>query len=65
LAMANVGSITREHLLLLKDMITQLLKNKPFYKCQQCGFMGKNLHWQCPSCKQWNTIKPIPELDGE
>ncbi len=65
LALANVGSITREHLLLLKDIITQLLKNKPFYKCQQCGFMGKNLHWQCPSCKQWNTTKPIPELDGE
>jgi lipopolysaccharide biosynthesis regulator YciM len=59
LVILNPLSITGKHLLLLKDMTTQLLKNKPIYKCHHCGFTGKNLHWQCPSCKQWNTIKPI------
>jgi len=65
LALENSESITREHLLLLKGMTTQLLKDKPIYKCHQCGFTGKSLHWQCPSCKHWNTIKPIQGIDGE
>lgn len=49
--------LNHEHLLRLKEMTAQLLKNRPLYQCQQCGFAGKNLHWQCPSCKQWNTTK--------
>jgi len=63
LALANVESITRQHLLLLKEITTQLLKNKPLYKCHHCGFPGKTLHWQCPSCKQWSTFQPIKEID--
>jgi lipopolysaccharide assembly protein B len=59
LVISNPDSISRDHLLLLKDMTVQLIKNKPLYKCHHCGFKGKTLHWQCPSCKQWNTIKAI------
>ncbi|EIJ42672.1 putative N-acetylglucosaminyl transferase [Beggiatoa alba B18LD] len=65
LALSNSSSITHEHLLLLKDMTTQLLRNRAIYQCNHCGFRGKTLHWQCPSCKQWNTIKPIQGIDGE
>jgi lipopolysaccharide biosynthesis regulator YciM len=65
LALTQPNSVTHEHLSLLKDMTTRLLKNKPIYKCSHCGFMGKSLHWQCPSCKQWNTAKPIQGLEGE
>lgn len=65
LALIKRDNISHEHLYLIKDMTTRLLKNKPIYKCRQCGFMGKSLHWQCPSCKQWNTIKPIQGIDGE
>lgn len=65
LALSRTGNITYDHLLLLKDMTKQLLKNKPVYKCHHCGFTGKTLHWQCPSCKQWNTIKPIQGIEGE
>ncbi|OUD14333.1 lipopolysaccharide assembly protein LapB [Thioflexithrix psekupsensis] len=65
LALMRAGNITHDHLLLLKDMTKQLLRNKPIYKCGHCGFTGKTLHWQCPSCKQWNTVKPIQGIDGE
>lgn len=65
LALAKPKSITHEHLLLLKEMTTQLLKNRPVYKCSQCGFTAKKLHWQCPSCQQWNTHKPILGIEGE
>ena len=59
------ASISRDHLLLLKDITTPLLKNKPAYKCHQCGFTARKLHWQCPSCQQWNTLKPRQGIDGE
>jgi lipopolysaccharide biosynthesis regulator YciM len=65
LALSKAESITHDHLLLLKDVTTQLLKNKPVYKCSRCGFTARKLHWQCPSCKQWNTLKPIQGIDGE
>lgn len=58
-------NVTREHLLLLKDIITQLVKNKPAYKCIHCGFTTRKLHWQCPSCQQWSTLKPIQWVNGE
>ncbi len=29
------------------------------YACEQCGFEGTSLHWHCPSCRHWSTIKPV------
>ena len=52
-------------LLILRNLTAALLRNKPIYQCQKCGFSGKSLHWQCPSCKQWNTVKPIRGVEGE
>jgi len=65
LVLAKEHCISHQHLLLLKDMAAQLLKDRPTYKCSQCGFSGKSLHWQCPSCKQWSTVKLIQGIDGE
>jgi lipopolysaccharide biosynthesis regulator YciM len=61
------GSVGGAHdiLLILKTITDQLLENKPVYKCSNCGFNGKSLHWQCPGCKQWNSIRPIHGVDGE
>jgi len=28
------------------------------YQCNQCGYLGNRLYWQCPSCKQWDTMRP-------
>ncbi len=55
----------KDDLLILRDLVEQLLKNKPIYKCSHCGFSGKSLHWQCPTCKEWNTVKPIHGVEGE
>ena len=59
LVLSKTDCITREHLLLLKDLTTQLLQDKPAYKCNQCGFTARKLYWQCPSCKQWSTFKSV------
>jgi len=55
----------RDQLSLLKEFTDRLLENKPVYRCVHCGFAGKNLYWQCPSCKRWNTVKPIHGLEGD
>lgn len=47
------------------DMLDRLLESKPIYQCHQCGHQGKVLHWQCPSCRSWNSVKPIIGIEGE
>lgn len=41
------------------------LENQPLYRCHVCGFRSKTLYWRCPGCKQWNTVKPIYDIEGE
>lgn len=65
LNLENVNDSVRDKLQVLKDVTTQLIKDKPIYTCSQCGFAGRTLYWQCPSCKQWDTVKPIQGVEGE
>jgi lipopolysaccharide biosynthesis regulator YciM len=51
----------RNDLMLLKGIIEELRAQHLGYACSQCGFRGKSLHWLCPSCNRWNTIKPVRE----
>ncbi len=55
----------RDTLILLNETVVKTLEEKPVYQCTQCGFAGKSLHWRCPGCKRWNTVKPIQGLEGE
>lgn len=42
-----------------------ILANRPIYRCASCGFSGQQLHWLCPSCKQWETVRPIQGVEAE
>ena len=55
----------RDQLQMLYAITSKFLENKPIYRCGQCGFSGKLLHWHCPSCKQWGRVKPIHGLEGD
>ena len=55
----------QEKLRILKSVTSQLLEDKPVYNCHVCGFNGKTLHWHCPGCKHWDTVKPIQGVEGE
>lgn len=55
----------REGLMGLQMLTKQLQEEKPEYLCGHCGFQAHNLHWQCPGCNRWNTIKPIVGVSGE
>ncbi len=49
----------------LQGLIDKQIAQRPKYRCQSCGFSGRQLYWLCPSCKKWSVIKPIKGLDGE
>lgn len=52
----------RETLEVLLQSVLKLLDRQPAFQCEQCGFMAKKLHWHCPSCKTWGSIKPVQGL---
>lgn len=43
---------------LIKGITHTMVRRGHRYSCQNCGFSGKTMHWQCPSCKHWNSVKP-------
>lgn len=56
---------TRDNMNILKDLVRDLLQDQPIYRCSKCGFTGKSIHWHCPSCKNWSSVKPIHGVVGE
>lgn len=55
----------RDKLQVLKDVTAKLLANKPVYQCHLCGFSSKQLYWQCPGCRTWESLKPIQGVEGD
>ncbi|MBF6592274.1 MAG: lipopolysaccharide assembly protein LapB [Ktedonobacterales bacterium] len=60
---ANGRGVTPDELGQIKGIIDVSLKDEPLYICSKCGFSGKVMHWKCPSCKHWNSVKPIQGLE--
>lgn len=60
----DMGHVKDEkgYLAVIKSSLDKLLVNKPVYRCNNCGFTGKEMHWCCPGCKTWSSIKPIHEF---
>lgn len=55
----EINEILINKLLSLKEIIDNVIEYHYFYKCIHCGFTSKQLYWQCPSCRHWNSIKPM------
>jgi lipopolysaccharide biosynthesis regulator YciM len=54
-----------DQLALVRRFSQSLLHRQPSYRCKNCGFGGRTLMWQCPSCRTWGTIKPIIRAQNE
>ncbi len=65
LHLGHASAGAKESLSVLRGLTGQLEQSKPVYRCRSCGFAGQTLHWQCPRCKEWGSIKPIQGLEGE
>lgn len=49
---------SRDEIVLLKDAMLDLMRRQKGYSCRQCGYRGEALHWQCPACFEWMTMRP-------
>ena len=65
LSLMNSDAQHRDQLTMLQEITERLIDDHPVYKCSNCGFSGKRLYWQCPTCRQWCMVKPIRKDDKD
>lgn len=54
--------VQREAMIRLDRAIDRLCAGSPRYSCGRCGFTGAELHWRCPSCRHWESIRPVADV---
>jgi lipopolysaccharide biosynthesis regulator YciM len=37
--------------------IGALLAQAEKYRCNECGFSGRNFYWHCPACHTWDSFE--------
>ena len=37
--------------------IGALLAHAEKYRCNECGFSGRNFYWHCPACHSWDSFE--------
>jgi len=55
----------RKQISTIVNMLDRVMENRPSHACRQCNFKGRQLHWQCPGCHSWDSIRPILGVEGE
>jgi lipopolysaccharide biosynthesis regulator YciM len=55
-----VAGESQETLDMLFQVVGRLQQKTPAYQCARCGFSARRLHWQCPGCKGWGTVRQAP-----
>jgi lipopolysaccharide biosynthesis regulator YciM len=46
----------------LREALRRLLAAGATWRCEQCGYAGNTLYWQCPSCRAWGSTKPYHDF---
>jgi lipopolysaccharide biosynthesis regulator YciM len=64
-AMQKSKQQKNEGLDVIKELIAAYLKVRPRYRCRSCGFNSSIHYWSCPSCHDWEQLKPVRGLEGE
>ncbi len=45
--------------------LRQIATSSARYRCANCGYSTQRFIWHCPSCKLWETVRPIQSLPLE
>ena len=53
----------KDSLILLHKMVGERIKQTFGYRCSNCGYQTHKLIGCCPSCRQWETIKPVSSIE--
>ena len=62
---ASETEVSTTSLDLIKELISEYLQVKHRYSCRTCGFDSSTHYWSCPSCHEWEQLKPVRGLEGE
>lgn len=46
----------------LRAALKRVTEASPRYQCSSCGFHARSLYWQCPGCRQWNSVIPLKDV---
>jgi len=65
LTLPSTEGNARDTLEVVRELDLQLVASATAYRCNRCGFGARSHHWQCPSCKNWGTIRPVHDVIGE
>lgn len=57
------GGSGNHDVLRLQAQVSELLDTHNVFRCTQCGFSGRQLHWRCPSCKTWESMCSVESAD--
>ncbi|WP_448568445.1 lipopolysaccharide assembly protein LapB [Thalassotalea ganghwensis] len=55
----------QQNLDMIKELISAYINIKHRYSCRTCGFNSSKHYWACPSCHDWEQMKPIRGFEGE
>ncbi|QBY05779.1 lipopolysaccharide assembly protein LapB [Thalassotalea sp. HSM 43] len=56
---------TAKSLDVISEMVAAYINIRPRYSCRNCGFNSTVHYWSCPSCHDWEQLKPVRGLEGE
>ena len=51
----------RDSAALMAATLRKLQDSRSQYRCHDCGFSAQQMHWLCPACKKWSTVKPVKD----
>ncbi len=49
----------------VSEGLRKLALSTPRYRCGNCGYGAQRFLWHCPSCKLWETARPVQRFQLE
>ena len=63
---ANIPDKPREKVIQgITSGLRDLAFSSPRYRCNTCGYRSEKILWHCPSCKSWESIRPLQRFQFE
>ncbi len=47
----------------IREGLARVISQGHRYRCRECGYVSSELLWQCPSCRNWESVSPSVELN--
>lgn len=55
--------LDRQRLIEIAAALGRVFRRTQRYRCVDCGFSTSHHFWQCPGCRNWDTLSPVTRLE--